>query len=370
MLEIRGVDIWKLSIPRTRPFAMAIGTVDCAENILVRIRAAGGASGLGEGSPLRYVTGETQATAFVLAAELASVLLGKDALAVEARLAELDRFLAGNPTLKSAFDMALYDLAARHAGQPLYALLGGENRSFWTDDTIGLDTAEAMASAARDVLRRGFPAVKVKLGTGRKEDVARIRAIRQAIGDGVPLRVDANQGWEVATAVQVLRELAQFGIEYCEQPVARWDLEGLRRVRQASPIPIMADESLFDHHDALRLARMDACDYFNIKLAKSGGIRTALHIVAVAEAAGIPCGLGCMWETRLALSAMAHLAAARPAIQFVDLDGHTGHAEDPIVGGITYTAGRIQIPDTPGHGAEVDPAFLARLEGHTAGLEA
>ena len=367
MLEILAVDAWKLTIPRTRPFAIALGQIDGAENILIRVRAAGGAYGWGEGSPLRYVTGETQSTAFLLAGELGRLLLGKDALAIAARVAEMDRFLAGNPTLKSALDMALYDLAARHAGLPLYAFLGGERRSFWTDDTIGLDTPEAMAEAAVDVLGRGFPAVKAKLGTGPQEDVARIRAIRKAIGGEVPLRIDANQGWDVPTAVQVLRELTAFDIEYCEQPVARWDVEGLCRVRAASRIPIMADEALFDHHDALHLARIGACDYFNIKLAKCGGIHTALRIVAVAEAAGIPCMLGCMWETRLALSAMAHLVSARPAIAFADLDGHTGHAVDPILGGITYTGGRIDLPEMPGHGAEVDPAFLARMEGYTVG---
>jgi len=369
MPEILGIDVWKLTILRSRPFVIALGQIDAAENVLVRVRAAGGAYGWGEGSPLRYVTGETQASAFLLAGELGRLLLGKDALALEARVAEMDRFLAGNPTLKSAFDMALYDLSARHAGLPLYAFLGGERRTFWTDDTIGLDTPEAMAEAALDVLRRGFPAVKAKLGTGLQQDVARTRAIRHAIGDSIPLRIDANQGWNVPTAVQVLRDLAPLGIEYCEQPVARWDLKGLCRVRAASPIPIMADESLCDHHDAMCLAQMGACDYFNIKLAKCGGIHAALRIVAVAEAAGIPCMLGCMWETRLALSAMAHLVSARRTIAFADLDGHTGHAEDPILGGITYTGGRIELPETPGHGAEVDPAFLARMEGYTVGRE-
>ena len=155
VLEIIGVDVWKLTIPRTQPFAIALGTIHGAENLLVRVRAAGGAYGWGEGSPLRYVTGETQATCFLLAGELGRLLLGRDALALGARTAEMDRTLAGNPTLKSAFDMALYDLAARHVGLPLVAFLGGERRSFWTDDTIGLDTPGAMAEAALGVLRRG-----------------------------------------------------------------------------------------------------------------------------------------------------------------------------------------------------------------------
>jgi L-alanine-DL-glutamate epimerase-like enolase superfamily enzyme len=124
----------------------------------------------------------------------------------------------------------------------------------------------------------------------------------------------------------------------------------------------MADESLFDHHDAIRLATLGACDYFNIKLAKCGGIHTALKIEAIAQGAGIPCMLGCMWETRLALSAGAHLVSARPHIAFADLDGATGHTSDPISGGITYDGGQIHLPDIPGHGADVEAGVLERLE--------
>jgi L-Ala-D/L-Glu epimerase / N-acetyl-D-glutamate racemase len=361
-LTIAGIDVFKLSIPLRRPFVIALGKIECADNIVVRIRASDGSYGLGEGSPLWYVTGETQATAFEAAKVLAPVLLGQDPLAVEARMDQLDRLMACNPTVKSAFDLALYDLAAKQAGLPLYALLGGEKRSFWTDDTIGINSPEAMAQAALEVKQRGFPAVKVKLGTNRDDDVARIRAIRAAVGNEIPIRIDANQGWDPLSAVQILRDLAPFGIEYCEQPVPAWNVEGLKQVRAASPIPIMADESLFDHHDAFRLARLGACDYFNIKLAKSGGIHTAVKIDAIAEGAGIRCMLGCMWETRLALSAGAHLVSARPNIAFADLDGHTGHAEDPISGGITYDGGQIHLPDTPGHGADIPAAVLDRLE--------
>jgi L-Ala-D/L-Glu epimerase / N-acetyl-D-glutamate racemase len=361
-LTISGIDLFKLSIPLKRPFAIALGRIECADNILVRIWANDGAYGLGEGSPLWYVTGETQATAFEAAKALGRLLLGKDPLAVEARMDELDRAISHNPTAKSAFDLALYDLAAKEAGLPLYALLGGEKRAFWTDDTIGINPPEVMAQAALDVMGRGFPAIKVKLGTNHDDDVARIRAIREAVGNDIPIRVDANQGWNPATAIQILRDLAPFQIQYCEQPVAHWNVEGLRQVRAASPIPIMADESLFDHHDAVRLVTLGACDYFNIKLAKCGGIHTALKIEAIAQGAGIPCMLGCMWETRLALSAAAHLVSARPHIALADLDGATGHTLDPVSGGITYDGGQIHLPDIPGHGADVEAGVLERLE--------
>ena len=148
----------------------------------------------------------------------------------------------------------------------------------------------------------------------------------------------------------------------CEQPIARWNLDGFRRLRERVSIPIMADESVFDHHDAFKLTAGGCCDYLNIKLAKSAGIHTALKINAVAEACGVACMVGCMMETRLGLTAAAHLVSARPNIRYADLDGHLQLKEDPIVGGASWDGGTITLPDEPGIGAEVDPTFLERCE--------
>jgi len=137
----------------------------------------------------------------------------------------------------------------------------------------------------------------------------------------------------------------------------------MRRLREVSPVPVMADESLFDHHDALRLASQGACHYMNIKLSKAGGLYHALQIVSVAEAAGIHCMVGCMSETRLGLSAAAHLVSARKQIIYADLDGAADLVDDPVVGGMTYDAGRIELPDAPGHGADVRLEVLQRLQG-------
>jgi len=130
------------------------------------------------------------------------------------------------------------------------------------------------------------------------------------------------------------------GIQYCEQPVAAWDFASLRKVSANTTIPIMADESLFDEHDAFRLLSMEACDYLNIKLAKSGGIHTALKINAIAEAAGVSCMMGCMSETRLGLTAAAHVVSARPNIRFADLDSADMLSADPVIGGFDLTGDR------------------------------
>ena len=364
MPTITKVEIYKLNIPRQTQFRIAIGVFEEVQNLLVRIHAGDGLYGLGEGAPLPFLCGETQAIAFEASKALARLLIGRDPYAVEARMQELGSYLIHNTTARSAFDMALYDLLGKRAGLPLYALLGGEKRALTTDETIGLDTPGAMAQEAMEAKERGFAAIKVKLGTGFPDDLDRIRAIREAVGPETLLRIDANQGWDPVTAERILQELARFDIQYCEEPVAHWNNQALRRVREKSPIPIMADESLFDHHDAFRLASMGACDYFNIKLAKSGGIHTALKINAVAEAAGIQCMVGCMSETRLGLSAAAHLASARPNIVFADLDSAFGKA-DLVEGGIAYDGGDITLPDAPGHGADIKPEVLASLEGCT-----
>jgi L-alanine-DL-glutamate epimerase-like enolase superfamily enzyme len=193
--------------------------------------------------------------------------------------------------------------------------------------------------------------------------VARIKAIREAVGPDYPIRIDANQGWDTITAIETLKALEPFGIEHCEEPIPHWNNRELVKVRENSPIPIMADESVFDHHDAFRLASMGACDYFNIKLSKSGGINNALKIVAVAEAAGIKCQVGCMSESRFALTALMHLVLASDTIVHYDMDSSLMLDADPVTGGIEYLgAGEWILGESPGIGAGFDEAFLESME--------
>jgi L-alanine-DL-glutamate epimerase-like enolase superfamily enzyme len=362
-MKIMRVTVFKVDIPLRAPFRIALGVTEVAENVFVKVETDEGLCGWGEGSPFPPIVGETQATCLAAARDLARLLIGKDPLDIEARMRELRAFLPHSPTVLSAFDIALYDLLGKAAELPLYRVFGGGARELFTDNTVGIDDSPAMAREALEIKGRGFAAVKVKVGTTPQEDVERVRQIREAVGPDFPIRIDANQGWDKVAAVQALQGMAPFGVQYCEQPVAAWDLASMQAVRRASSVPIMADESLFDSKDALRLIAQQACDYFNIKLAKSGGLHEALKIAAVAEAAGIPCMVGCMSETRLALTAAAHLASARPIIRFLDLDSADMHAADPVVGGMTYgQGGRLALPAGPGLGAELERTFLTRLE--------
>jgi L-alanine-DL-glutamate epimerase-like enolase superfamily enzyme len=309
------------------------------------------------------IAGETQATCFEMAKDFAALWIGKDAAAIEERLHELDAFTAFNRTIKSAFDMALYDLAAKKAGVPLYKLLGGRQKDLETDLTIGINTPEAMAATAVDFVKRGVRIIKVKLGKDAMEDVERISQIRLAVGPDIMLRIDANQGWSYEDAVYALKALGKYNIQFCEQPMRYWDDHYLPALMQQSPVRIMADESVFDHHDALRLITADACDYVNIKFAKSGGISEAIRINNVCADHQIPCMMGGMLESRVALTAFAHFALAHDNIIFYDMDTcMLGHKADPVTGGVRYNQFFVEVPDTAGIGADADDAFLEGCE--------
>ena len=362
--SITEVEVIKLNIPYKEPFVISLGVIPEATNVVVRIHTSLGLTGTGECAPFVFIVGETQETVFELAKQVGKILLGRDPFAIEERLHEIDRAVKGNPTMKSAFDMALYDLLALKANMPLYRLLGGSNnKEIYTDMTISIGDPNKMWRDAVEIKKSGFPAVKVKLGTTMKEDVARIKAIRDAVGPDYPIRIDANQGWDTITAIETLKALEPFRIEHCEEPIPHWNNRELVKVRENSPIPIMADESVFDHHDAFRLASMGACDYFNIKFSKSGGINNALKIISVAESAGIKCQVGCMSESRFALTALMHLALARDAIVHYDMDSSLMLAADPVTGGIEYMgSGQWTIGEKPGIGAGFDEAYLESME--------
>ncbi len=345
------------------PFTIATGTMDYAQNTLIKIFTDTGLTGIGECSAFPMIVGETQNTCFEMAKDFANLWKGKDALNIEERLSELHAFTAGNSTIKSAFDMALYDIAAQNAGQPLYEFLGGSKKGMLTDITVGIGSPETMATQAKAFTDNGAQILKIKLGKDVATDVERIKAIRAAAGNNVSIRIDANQGWSFEDAVNVLSQLGKYDIEFCEQPMRIYNDEYLPELIKISPIKIMADESVYHHHDALRLIKNKACNYINIKFAKSGGIHEAVKIIDVAKKHNIPCMMGGMLESRVALSAFAHFAAANPQIIFYDMDTcMLGHKVDPVIGGVTYNGYNVQLPDGIGIGADVEETFLKDCE--------
>ena len=203
-MKILQTRIYKLSIPM-HPFRIATGTMHYAQNLFIRVETDEGMTGVGECSAFPPIVGETQATCFEMAKEFAGLWKGKNALDKEKRIQELHDYTACNVTVKSAFDMALYDLAAQQAGLPLYKYLNGTKKPLETDLTIGISDPEAMAARAVEFKNNGVRIIKVKLGRDSKTDIRTVRMIREAVGNSIRLRIDANQGWEFETAWEIMK---------------------------------------------------------------------------------------------------------------------------------------------------------------------
>jgi o-succinylbenzoate synthase len=361
-MKILHIKIYKLSIPM-HPFRIAVGTMNYAQNLFIRVETDEGFTGVGECSAFPMIVGETQATCFEMAKEFAALWRNKEALDMPERLQELQDFTAFNATAKSAFDMALHDLAAKKEGLPLYQYLHGRKKPIETDLTIGIDEPEKMAETAIEFKNKGVRIIKVKLGKDGETDVQRVRQIRKAVGDSIQIRIDANQGWDFETAREVLVSIADYNVSFCEQPMRFWNDHRLPELRKISPVKIMADESVFNHYDATRLIKAGACDYVNIKFAKSGGFAEALRVNQVCEEEGIACMMGGMLESRLALTAFTHFALSQNNVQFYDMDTCLlGHKTDPVIGGVQYKGYFLEVPDNPGIGADMDEKFLSGCE--------
>jgi L-Ala-D/L-Glu epimerase len=361
-MKITHIDIYRFSIKMV-PFTIATGTMEFAQNVFIRIHTDEGIYGVGECSAFPMIVGETQETCMVMARDFAKLWKGKNPVEIQDRLNELDLFTAHNTTIKSAFDMALHDIASKAAGLPLYQFLGGKKYAIETDITIGIGTPEKMADAAADFKQKGANILKVKLGKKPAEDLERLRKIRQAVQPEMKIRIDANQGWDFKEAVFAFNEMKELNIEFCEQPMRTYNDKLLPDLCNVSPVNIMADESCYNHHHAKNLIEAKACDSINIKLAKSGGIAEANRIYQIADKFGIPCMIGGMLESRLALSAKLHFAYSCPNLKYFDLDTcMLGHLEDPVIGGVQYDKYFLSIDDTPGIGADADEAFLKRCE--------
>jgi len=343
-----------------RSFRIALGTISEYEGILIRVGLSNGMYGWGEAAPEATITGETMRTAWAVLERIKPHVIGKTALSREDILYEIDRTMLGNPSAKAAIDIAIHDALARSANLPLNALLGRRSTELETTQTVGLESVDETVRQASVLRKEGVTRLKIKIGGSPKEDVERIQAIRDRLGSEFQLTVDANQGYSVRQAISTLKALQRYDIEYCEQPVHYRDLIGLAEVRRESPIPIMADESVRTPFDAVDVVRLRAADMINIKLMKSGGIHAAKKIAAIADAAGLPCMVGCMVETRIGISAGCHFATSNRIVKYADLDSHTMLKLDPVQGGVDLKGSKETLADGDGIAVEVDESMLRK----------
>jgi L-Ala-D/L-Glu epimerase len=362
-LRIVGVSLYAIRLPLRVPFRIAYGEWSFMPSIVCALVTDAGIVGWGESVPDPHVTGETPASTFaMLAQDLAPRMLGLDARDLEAVEAKVFSTVLGAPAAKAALEIALNDALGKAAGLPVCRLYGGrlqpERELYYV---TSLDSPEAMAREAERAIRvAGHPGLKLKLGQGGAAlEVDRVRAIREAVGD-VPIRIDANQGWgSAAEAVATIRRLEAFGPMWVEQPTRRGDIAALAEVRARVGVPIMADESVRDATELLRVIELRAADLVNVKLMKCGGVSRAAALCQIAAAAGLSVQVGSMVESSIGSMAGAQLAAARPEIVSLESSGPLLFGED--VGESVIRSPRFTVPDEPGLGVSVDVTRLERL---------
>ena len=372
MARIRAVRSSVLSIPLHTPFVTALRRTSTIDTLIVCLDLADGTTGLGEAPQVWAVTGDSVASATACVEQvLAPVLVGADSDDWDALAAGVARACARNFGAKAAVETALLDAVARAAGMPLAYLfadvagvprpvsrgvgLGGGAAGVFevaTDVTISAGSPEALRSAAQARVAEGFTRLKLKVGTDAATDVARVRAVREAAGPDIGVRLDANQGWSREDAVAVIRALAEaeLGVEIVEQPVAGDDVEGLAWVRERVDLPIMADETVYGATDLERVIRLEAADAVNVKLAKCGGPLTGLRLLARAREAGLGTMVGSMMESHVGVATAASMVAAVGTSAVSDLDAAWWATHSPYAGGPTYGPGVIQLPDALGLG--------------------
>lgn len=353
-MKIVSYEIGHIESELITPFCTALRTTTCTNSIGLTVKTDEGLTAFGEAAGVTAVTGETNETITkALTEHIMPVLLNRDINDFEALLSDIAESCPHNGSAKAAADIALYDLVSKVEGLPLYKFLGGDNAVLETDLTISLGDIDKMLQDAVDAVARGFSSLKIKLGNDAALDIERISAIRNAVGNDILLRADANQGWTPEEAVRIIGQMEDraLNIELVEQPVKAHDIDGMAFVTQNTKTKILADESVFSPDDAKTIIERHAADLINIKLMKTGGIAGALKICQIAKTAGVECMLGCMLENSVSVTAACHLAAARKdVITRIDLDAPflTKKAVPPT--DAKFENGRITLASTPGLG--------------------
>uniref|UniRef100_UPI0025C71141 mandelate racemase/muconate lactonizing enzyme family protein n=1 Tax=Halovivax sp. TaxID=1935978 RepID=UPI0025C71141 len=338
------------------------------DHVIVRVETDAGVTGTGEIAPAAYWPhGLTQSACLTLVEDhLAPLVEGRNLNRIPRIVEDAERALAGEPFPLYGIDLALHDALGKARELPVYDLLGGPDGDPTIDlhYSIGIKDAESMGADAASAAENGFDAFKVKVGgDDPKAERAGLRAIRETVPDA-RIRVDANQAWTAEEAVREIRALSEAagGLVLVEQPVAYDDIVGLRRVREAVEPAILADESCFSPRDAADIARRNAADILNIKLAKTGGLARGRDVATVADAHGLTCFVGSMVELGVGMAASAHFAAGTPTVTYPTgvLNSHAEHtllknADEWVPDGGTFT-----VPDRPGLGVVVDEDALER----------
>ena len=369
-MRITGVRIDLLSVPLLHPYHLSreYGVFQTATPVIVAISTDEGIIGYGECDPWPLFTGDSgEICALVLERHLSPMLIGCDPTDIESIHRIMDAYIRNQHVAKSAVDMACYDIWGKSLGKPVHELLGPKLRDsmkcMWS---IGGSTPDESAEEVLKAKRLGYDGCMIKIGGNDwRLDAERTRAVREAVGRNYPLIVDANQGWDVETAVNYGRSIADLDILFFEQPVQSYDVKGLAEIRRRIDIPVSADEGVMTIQDAERLAEAKAADVFSIKVTKNGGIYRAKEIVDFAEAHGIKVFFNSMIEEGITEAASLHLAVT--AKNIVTSIGHAFFSPNRLKSDIcSYHEqihpenGETVLSGLPGLGIELDEQAMKR----------
>jgi L-alanine-DL-glutamate epimerase-like enolase superfamily enzyme len=346
----------------------------------VKIKA-GDFVGYGEGLTDLAFIGETlESILWAIRNYIGPAVLGSNPFALTEIHYKIDAALVKNTAAKSAIDIACVDIAGRATGQPACNILGGDLRSRILEvPEILLDPLDEVVESCRQAVDRGVTCLKVKVEEGYDEHVEKLKRIREVVGNKVEIRLDANQGWrDYWTAFKIMKRLQRYDFSLMEQPLPADDLEGSAKLRRATYVPIMLDESIRDVSDVLAAIRLKACDVISLKVMKVGGLMRTRELVELCSAHGIPCHLGSSWETEVGWAANLSLIRALPGIKLWDAYspteiywGANASIGTPIRGVLREGVRVIEAPEGPGLGVTIDDkAVTAHLVGEPISLKA
>jgi L-Ala-D/L-Glu epimerase len=363
--KIARVEVFGVAVPLVGSgFRNAYVTKTVQKSALVRLTSANGAVGLGNIDPSPGYSIETiDESLRALRGTLSGAVLGMDALNVHAVLERLDGCVSGFLDAKAAIEMACVDLASRVSRVPVSTYLGGAVRDeFLFNAWIGILEPDAAAAEARKWFERGFRSAKIKVGGDIEADRERVKAVREAVGKGMALRIDANAGYDVETSIKLARLMAPYELQLIEQPVAAGDIAGLARVRREAGVPIMADEAIVDHRTLVEVIRAGAADIVKLKVMKNGGFLRTQRMAATAEAAGIRVVVGHGFG--LGVNTLAEIQFASTSMNILDgleCVGPLKTTDDITTKKLDLSSGRLALRFTePGLGATLDEAKLRR----------
>ncbi len=363
LVKITRIETIPIQVPLNSQVAIRSGrggSHTISPFLIVKVHTDAGIVGLGEASCTPRWSGEDQFTAaHLIATYLEPLLAGQNPLEIESLTQKFRLAFAGNMFTKAAVEMALWDIAGKAAGKPVYELLGGKVREFVTTkwSVSGVEPAKA-AEIAKRAVDQGFKAMKVKVGIDPDEDVARVRAVREAIGPDIKLGVDANGGWNLKNAAPTIERLRELKIYFVEQPLPPEEIVEMAALRERIGLPVIADESVYTLQDAKMVSRMNAADVFSVYVGKAGGIGPAKKIADFATSAGLRCTIGSNLELGIGSAAMTHLGIATAGIHAenfpCDIIGPFYYEDDVVQEPLPIVAGQARPNGKPGLGVELD----------------